>query len=138
MGRIKLWPNKIEKKNSVKDVRQFFTIFIFRLVQTYSLKFQSAKYLLVESFCNFCKNIGKFNFKLCNQGIITLIGNRTTIININQRLHTLALFHIIFHTVRQTSECRNTIQAMTSLEQNFSQHQKKGKYKVILFSIYYY
>ena len=30
----------------------------------------------------------------------------------------------------ETSECRNTIQAMHSLEQHFSQHQKKGKYKV--------
>ena len=50
---------------------------------------------------------------------------------VNCRVDTLALFHIIFHTVRQTGECRNTIQAKTSLEQNFSQNQKKGKYKVI-------
>ena len=36
---------------------------------------------------------------------------------------TLALFHILFYTVRQTSECRNTIQAMTSLEQNFRKRE---------------
>ena len=42
-------------------------------------------------------------------------------------------FYLVFQLVGRPSECQNTVQAKTILKQIYSQHWKKGKYKVILF-----